>query len=248
MKNILALYNRTPNAVAPHLERGDVVYSWDLQGDEPGDVLEIDSMGYCIENFETIDGIFAFPPCDKFTVSVNRLWEQFDESGETEQALELVDRVFQIVDAFRPTDPEAAEEIPFFWVMENPVGRLNKLRPGLGDPFIFHPWEYAGYLNPGPAELKEIERIRKKDGIGIKKDEALFLLDWNVYTKKTCLYGEFNREIPKKPIPPVKGSKYGSPLLWFGGKSKERKQVRSVSPEGFFRAFYRANINHCITL
>ena len=248
MRTILALYNKTVNAVEKHVERGDVVYSWDLEGSEPGNVLDIDSAEYALDAFENVDGIFSFPPCDKFTGSVNRLWSTFDDNGDTDKALELVDQVLRLVDLFRPTDPDAAEEIPFFWCLENPVGRLKKLRPELGEPFIFHPWEYAGYLNPGKAELKEIERIRKKDGIGIKKHEALFLLDWNVYTKKTCLWGEFNREIPKKPIAPVKGCKYGSPLLWFGGKSKERKSVRSASPAGFFRAFYDANKNYCITL
>lgn len=97
---------------------------------------------------------------------------------------------------------------PVWWVLENPVGRLKNW---LGDyRHIFNPNEYAGYLQDSDQEA---------------------------YTKKTCLWGDFN--IPeKKPVEPIHGS-----LLWkkYGGKSERTKEMRSLTPEGFAYAFFLAN-------
>lgn len=57
------------------------------------------------------------------------------------------------------------------------------------------------------------------------------------YTKKTCLWGEFNK--PKKnPVKPIEGSKLWAKL---GGKSAKTKELRSITPAGFAQAFYKAN-------
>jgi hypothetical protein len=55
------------------------------------------------------------------------------------------------------------------------------------------------------------------------------------YTKYTCVWGDFN--IPKKvPVEPKEGSK--SHLY---PPSRERKALRSITPEGFARAFFEVN-------
>jgi len=55
------------------------------------------------------------------------------------------------------------------------------------------------------------------------------------YTKKTCLWGEFN--IPKlNPVEPVLGTK-----MLFLPPSKDRKMLRSITPQGFAKAFFEAN-------
>jgi hypothetical protein len=64
------------------------------------------------------------------------------------------------------------------------------------------------------------------------------------YTKKTQIYGIFNQPI-KNPVDPVmfeKGGKRGS-WMWatLGGKSERTKELRSITPPGFARAFYEAN-------
>jgi hypothetical protein len=57
------------------------------------------------------------------------------------------------------------------------------------------------------------------------------------YTKRTCLWGEFNT--PKKsPVEPVEGSKMH---LNYGGKSERTKEARSITPPGFAKAFFEAN-------
>lgn len=62
----------------------------------------------------------------------------------------------------------------------------------------------------------------------------------DAYTKKTCLWGRFN--IPSKiPVEPVSVCSQGSWLMKLGGKSEKTKRLRSVTPQGFARAFFEAN-------
>jgi len=107
---------------------------------------------------------------------------------------------------------------PKWWVLENPVGRLTRF---LGPPrMYFDPWWFG-------------------DG----------------WTKKTALWGEFN--VPRlKPIEPIKDVPKGSHCqdvayskLLAEGKnpihhmppSPERSKLRSITPEGFARAFFEVN-------
>lgn len=68
----------------------------------------------------------------------------------------------------------------------------------------------------------------------------------DAYTKRTCLWGEFNTELPRTPVEPVmyetSSGKRGS-WMWMklGGKSDRTKELRSATPPGFARAFYLAN-------
>ena len=66
----------------------------------------------------------------------------------------------------------------------------------------------------------------------------------DAYTKKTCLWGNFN-EPDKKPVKPVfitRGGKRYSPIAAStGGKSEKTKRLRSITPAGFAQAFFEAN-------
>jgi hypothetical protein len=55
------------------------------------------------------------------------------------------------------------------------------------------------------------------------------------YTKKTCLWGNFNMP-EKNVVMPVEGSK-----LHRLPPSPDRKKIRSITPPGFARAFFEAN-------
>lgn len=59
----------------------------------------------------------------------------------------------------------------------------------------------------------------------------------DLYTKRTLLWGEF-REPEKKWLYPVDGTKLN---LMYGGKSDRTKEMRSITPQGFAQAFYKAN-------
>src|SRR5690606_11678440 len=56
------------------------------------------------------------------------------------------------------------------------------------------------------------------------------------YTKKTGLWGEFSRNLPRDPVKPREGSK-----MHRLPPGPERAYLRSVTPAGFARAFFEAN-------
>ena len=79
-------------------------------------------------------GILAAPPCTHFSGSGAQYWAVKDLDGRTEEALAIVDACLRII---RECDP-------VFWCLENPIGRLPKLRPELGKPRIrFDPCDYG---------------------------------------------------------------------------------------------------------
>jgi hypothetical protein len=60
------------------------------------------------------------------------------------------------------------------------------------------------------------------------------------WTKKTALYGNFCRDLPRNEVTPIR-HKWGSWMMRLGGKSAKTKELRSTTPEGFARAFFAAN-------
>jgi hypothetical protein len=99
-----------------------------------------------------------------------------------------------------------------FWQLENPMSRIHTLNPWLGKPVLkFNPCDYAGF-----SDNPESDR----------------------YNKATWIWGKFN--IPdKKRIEPIYKENPGWKL--YGGKSERTKELRSITPKGFCRAFYEAN-------
>jgi len=60
------------------------------------------------------------------------------------------------------------------------------------------------------------------------------------YTKRTCLWGRFNK-LKETPVIAERACKEGSWLMKLGGKSEKTKRLRSVTPPGFAKAFFEAN-------
>lgn len=60
------------------------------------------------------------------------------------------------------------------------------------------------------------------------------------YTKKTLLWGIFNEPV-KNRVEPIRSTSQGSWLMKLGGKSEKTKELRSITPQGFAKAFYEAN-------
>lgn len=56
------------------------------------------------------------------------------------------------------------------------------------------------------------------------------------YTKRTCLWGDFNTDLAKKEVEPTEGSR-----MWNLTPSPDRAKLRSKTPEGFAKAFCEAN-------
>jgi hypothetical protein len=101
---------------------------------------------------------------------------------------------------------------PVFWALENPVGRLVHY---IGPPAMkFDPWEFG-----------------------------------DPYTKKTCLWGKFNipKRTPCEPISGIAEDGHNNPRKRFPSKmhllppTADRSTLRSMTPEGFAKAFFEAN-------
>lgn len=94
--------------------------------------FDVFDWNYRIIKPELVAGILAAPPCTDFAVSGAQYWKQKDKRGQTRESLKLVKRTIEIIKFFNPE----------FWVIENPVGRLNALLPELDK---YGPWYFEPY-------------------------------------------------------------------------------------------------------
>ena len=130
MKAILSLCDFTGEWPRPYREAGYNVIQVDIK--HGTDVLELAQHP---GDLPPIHGILASPPCTHFTSSGARYWKAKDADGRTAQLLKVVDACLDIIEYCKPV----------WWVLENPVGRLPKLRPfRLGQwQFAFNPCDYG---------------------------------------------------------------------------------------------------------
>lgn len=104
------------------------------------EVIQVDlSRGQDIMTWEPpegrVHGVLAAPPCTHFTGAGARHWHAFDSSGKTKASVALLYRTLSLIIQMEPE----------WWVLENPVGRLNSLVPELADfgPRYFQPCDYG---------------------------------------------------------------------------------------------------------
>lgn len=82
----------------------------------------------------SVYGILAAPDCTHFAGSGAQYWPSKDLDGRTAAALTILDACMLIITVSEPV----------FWCLENPVGRIPRLRPLIGPPLVyFHPYEYG---------------------------------------------------------------------------------------------------------
>ena len=171
-----------------------------------------------LEKYEgKVRGILAAPDCTYFSIAGNA-WRRSDD--EMASGLSVVDACIRIAYALKPK----------FFAMENPVGKLRKF---IGKPtFGFHPYEFG-----------------------------------DMYSKKTYLWGWFNEpkkvpynkedinmfegsplreNPPKKLTEPMSGLYYRNKIAKGeftapSDRDLDRKYYRSITPQGFAKAFFEAN-------
>jgi hypothetical protein len=187
IKTILSLFDYSGNWPSFYKEAGYDVYQIDIKHDL--NILDITKDDLP----DSVYGILAAPPCTDFAGSGAQYWKVKDTDGRTEASLSLVDKTLEIISWY----PELK-----FWALENPVGRLSKLRPALGKPWYFQPHWFG-----------------------------------DAYTKKTGLWGNFNKDLPRNDVEPDPNSW----IMKLGGKSEKTKELRSMTPLGFAKAFFLAN-------
>ena len=108
----------------PYMDAGYTVKQYDIKNGD--DVRLLRRFDY------RIYGILAAPPCTNFSLVKNNLHGVSEE--ERLESLSVVDACIRIITVQKP----------YFWALENPVGRLFDY---LGKPkLIFEPYEYGdGY-------------------------------------------------------------------------------------------------------
>ena len=160
-------------------------------------------------------GILAAPPCTHYSGSGAQYWKAKDSDGRTAASNMLMEKTLEIVDYYKPK----------WWVMENPVGRLRRMLRG----------EYK----PGEPQISVPDSL--KDVVS-DINHSCHPCDYgDTYTKKTLLWGEFNNALELNRVEPIRSNKQGSWLQSLGGKSERTKELRSITPPGFARAFFEAN-------
>lgn len=170
------------------------------------------------------------PPCTAFAGSGAQYWKAKDGDGRTLEGLALVDACLRVVAVTKPR----------WWVLENPVGRLKRwLGPS---SFSFNPCDFAQLTQRYQCQCgHSFETELGKYGCpNCEGSTVAELFSPDAYTKKTLLWGTFNAPAPA-PLPPVRVCSQGSWVQALGGKSERTKELRSATPMGFAKAFFKAN-------
>lgn len=168
--------------------------------------------GY-VPDLPTPDIIFAFPPCTDLAVSgaAHFARKRFENPTFQEEAVETARAAETLANKY---------DVPY--MIENPVSVLSTFwrKPD----FIFHPYEYGGYLKDSDIHPAYPDYIPAQDA----------------YPKKTCLWVGNGFILPiKRPIAVPTG--YSPQHSKLGGKSEKTKIIRSLTPRGFSRAVYESN-------
>ncbi len=194
---IISLFDHSGAWSAPYKRAGFEVIRVDIKNG-----IDIMTWDYRKIKKGTVFGILKAPPCTHFTVSGAQYWPEKDKSGKTAEAVGFVRKGLEIV----------AYHQPVFWVLENPVGRIDKVVPELADKrlMIFQPYEYGdGYSKKTILYGCFNPFLKKREVEYIKPDGDHHSLD---------LY-------------------LGISHMAYG----DRKALRSITPKGFARAFFQAN-------
>lgn len=211
MKVLLSLFDHSGNASLPYRKNGWVVFQMELK--HGCNLLTFDWKAFIdmilLSNDVECIGIIAPAPCTDYAISGAKHFAAKDADGRTVISQLLVEVTKQIIDYC-----EATGKLQF-WYMENPMSRIHKLNPWMGEvKFKFNPCDFAGHNKTS----EDCERDR--------------------YNKMTWLWGMFNKPLLNR-LEPVYKENPGWKL--YGGKSERTKELRSITPMGFCWAFYKKN-------
>ena len=229
MKKAVFLYDKTGLMAKPWADAGFLCFCFD--GQHPAGVsiatdnilnvgmwFEPSKSDQHIADIKVVVGdevaiVFGFPECTDLAVS-----------GAAHFAAKLVKNPqFQTnAVALCLLVKQVGEALRCPWALENPVSVLSTRwrKPN----FIFHPWEFGGYLPVNDVHPLYPEYIKPRDA----------------YPKRTCIWaGDGFKEPPRRPVPCDDG--YSAQHKKLGGKSLKTKNIRSATPRGFAIAVMKAN-------
>lgn len=208
-KLILSIYDFTGAWAQPWIDNGYPVMLWDKKVE--GDILDERAAELWLRGYEEyVYGVLLAPPCTDFAGSGARWWKDKDKNNPEGLALsvELVE-FGMFISALCPNLK--------FWVLENPVGRIETLVPELKEfrRMSFNPCDFGD-----PYTKKTILWGHFNSNLVKTPVEPEF----------TTYNGKDGRIVKMAPQ-----------FARTGGKSEKTKAIRSATPSGFARAFYEAN-------
>ena len=190
---------------------------------------EYDIRTYILPN-EPIYGILAAPPCTMFSDARTNAKTPRDLKG----GMEIVEACLKLIweAQYRIRSDQQKYSPLKFWALENPY--FGRLRWFLGKPaFVFDPWEFGhaykkrtalwGLFNEPIKIYKNINDIMTEDQIAKCKTNS--------------------RQMPKfdQLLMPQLRILKGVNNLDYWKDRKNRQTLRSITPQGFARAFFEVN-------
>lgn len=162
---------------------------------------------------ENVYGILAAPPCDQFSYARTNAKRKRNLAN----GLEIVKACMEIIWRCQIRIQNDQQKCPplKFWALENPF--FGSLKWFLGEPVtIFDPYEFGDGYKKRTALWGYFNKPEKNKNWIIKNDEKFDQLLMAEIIKLKC---------------PTEDS----------GLAKNRKRLRSITPKGFAKAFYKAN-------
>lgn len=166
MKTIISFFDYSGNWLEPYWKNGWNVIQMDrkIKNLHDGysafseDILKLDTDWFyenIFDQYGTVDACLFAPPCTDYANSGAKHWKSKD-AGEPglfgdfyrlEVFDEYVMQCLRIVDLCKGSDEEAWYDEDgkrtFFWALENPVGRIAKRIPEIGEAYFFQPYEFG---------------------------------------------------------------------------------------------------------
>ena len=217
-KIILDLCGGTGSWAKPYLEDGYDVRTLTLPDFDVTKWRE-DKEFVKLLHSNTVYGILAAPPCTMFSIARND--KTAKEPRDLREGMRTVQACLDIVHECLYNPFRKSENSLKFWALENPAsGYLHRF---LGDPkFVFDPSEYGDEHTKRTAVWGVFNPPKKTTKVEVKSG------DENNYVKSVEKYFHLKSHL----IPEGYREKTGLSM---------RTVVRSITPQGFAKAFKEAN-------
>ena len=123
---LLSLFDYSGNWSRPYREAGYEVIQLDKK-------LGIDLLYWDYTQIHKPSKVLIAMPCTDYALSGAKHFARKDADGTTEKSQEIMRKVKEILDYFQPD----------IWCLENPMTRIHKLNPWLGEvKFKFNPYDF----------------------------------------------------------------------------------------------------------
>lgn len=162
-------------------------------------------------------GIVAAPPCTEFSKAKGSLPRNHAD------AIKVIEACLHIVWQCR------IEGSLKFWALENPTGQLRQF---LGHPpYYFQPWWFGDFHTKRTDIWGYFEKPRRKfTNEPLLLHRSMISSSPKRYSDQTAWRAEYDKQWANPKCPPE-----------YKHLKLDRAAIRAITPEGFARAFFRAN-------